>query len=88
MKTGAVNANKFAGDIDVDYKLNKKGKIRLRAFNRTNYDLLEEAPSTQGVGILYKEEFNTFSELLSHYWAALTGKKEKIKPEEADIETN
>jgi hypothetical protein len=91
MKTTAAaeNSDKFAGDFEVDYKINKKGKIRLRAFNHSNDNVLsEQSPYTQGVGILYKEEFNSLGELLNYYWAALTGKRKKINTEEADVETN
>ena len=84
MKSNAVaeNSGKFVGDVDLDYKINEKGKIRLHAFNRSNEDILEQSPYTQGVGILYKEEFNSFGELMKRYWDALTGKRKKKKPEE------
>ena len=89
MKTNAevTSKSKFAGDFDVDYKLNKKGNIRLRAFNRSNDDLTEHAPNTQGVGFFFKQEFDTFGELMDRYWATLTGRK-KPRPGEADVETN
>ncbi len=85
----AQNSDKFAGDFDIDYKINKKGKVRVRAFNRSNdEDIIEESPYTQGLGIFYKEEFDSFGELLGQYWAALTGRKKKNIPEEADTDTN
>ena len=90
MKTNAAVANSeaIAGDFDLDYKLNDKGKIRLRAFNRSNDNQLSNrSPNTQGVGIFYKEEFNSFGELMNRYWATLTGKRKKMKPEESDSET-
>jgi hypothetical protein len=31
---------------------------------------------TQGLGVFYKEEFNTLGELWRHYWRSLSGKKE------------
>ncbi len=88
MKNNAVvaNSDKIVGDVDLDYKINEKGKIRLHAFNHSNEELLsEQSPYTQGVGILYKEEFNSFGELLKLYWDTLTGKRKKVKSEEVDI---
>lgn len=62
-------ASNIVGDFNVDVKLNKSGKLRLKAFNESNDKLLyEDAPYTQGVGIFYREEFNSFSELLNNFW--------------------
>jgi hypothetical protein len=91
MKTNAVakSTDKFAGDFDIDYKINKKGKVRVRAFSRSNDDdMSNQSPYTQGIGVFYKEDFNSFGELMSHYWAAITGKRKKINTEEADVEAN
>jgi hypothetical protein len=61
-------ASNIVGDFNVDVKLNKSGKIRLKAFNESNDKLLyENAPYTQGVGVFYREEFNSFSELLKKF---------------------
>ncbi|MBN1597691.1 MAG: translocation/assembly module TamB [Bacteroidales bacterium] len=76
----ASNASKFAGDFDVDYKINKSGKVRIRAFRRTNDDILNNnSPVTSGLGVFYREDFNTFGELMNKYWAVLSGKKKKKK---------
>lgn len=59
----------IVGDFRVDVKLTKNGKLRLKAFNESNDRILyENAPYTQGVGIFYREEFNSFSELLDQFW--------------------
>ncbi len=53
------STSNIVGDFIVEFKLNKKGNIRLKAYNRANNNtLFEEAPYTQGVGIFYKKEFN------------------------------
>jgi hypothetical protein len=62
----------IAGDFQVDVKLTQSGKLRLKAYAKSNEDIYTDAESTQGVGIFYKEEFNTFGEL----WRKLFG----IKP--------
>lgn len=70
-------ASNIVGDVNVEVKLNKSGKLRVKAFNKANDKLIyEESPYTQGVGIFYREEFNTFSGLMKHFWNKLTGKKE------------
>lgn len=54
------------GDFQVEYKISKDGKLRGKAFNETNtFDVANENQSryTQGVGIIYREEFNTFGGL-------------------------
>ncbi len=71
------NTSNIAGDFQVDVKLDRTGKFRVKAYARSNEDIYTEAESTQGVGIFYKEEFNTFGEL----WRKLFGEKPK---EEAD----
>jgi len=67
------------GDFDVEVKLNKKGTIRAKAYTHSNNDIFYDtsSPTTQGIGISFHEEFNTFGELLHRYWDKLTGKKRK-----------
>ncbi len=59
------NASNIVGDVNIEYKLTRDGRIRLRAFNRSNNinNLEDIAPYTQGVGIFYKKEFNSFGDL-------------------------
>jgi hypothetical protein len=61
----------FIGEFNVEYKLSKDGRLRLKAFNRsTNNSLLQTySPYTQGVGLFYREEFNTFGELWRKYFS-------------------
>lgn len=66
------NTSNIAGDFQVDVKLNRTGKFRVKAYAKSNEDIYTEAESTQGVGVFYKEEFNTFGEL----WRKLFGKKQ------------
>ena len=72
--------NTIAGDFDVDVKLTDNGKFRLKAFNRYNYDqLYKTAPYTQGVGFVYREDFNNFGELGRRYLNVFRGSKKKKK---------
>jgi len=78
--------NTIAGDFDVDVKLTDNGKFRLKAFNRYNYDQLHNsAPYTQGVGFLYREDFNSFGELGRRYFG---GSKKKKNKEEKNVSEN
>ncbi len=62
----------FIGDIDVEYKLTKNGRLRAKAYNHTAdnyyYNISGSSFMTQGVGLLYKEEFNTFRGLMRRYF--------------------
>lgn len=88
----ATNANKTAsdelvGEFDVDYKVTRNGKVTIKTYQHANNEYLYEDQSayTQGLGVTYKEEFNTFGELLRR----LFGKKEDgPEPETADESDN
>ncbi len=64
------NASNFVGEFSAEYKLSKDGRFRLKGFNRsTNNNLLQNlSPYTQGVGLFYREEFDTFNELWRKYF--------------------
>ena len=60
------NPNTFIGDVNIEYKLNNAGNIRVHAYNESNeYDLSNQNQSnyTQGIGLFYKQSFNSFGEL-------------------------
>lgn len=64
----------FVGDFDLEYKLTKSGRFRLKAYNKTNDMLYSTALYTQGLGIMYKETFDTWKNLGKTY-KELTRKK-------------
>lgn len=50
------------GDTEIIYSLTKDGRIKLRAFNRSNRNdplMQNSGPYTQGVGILFQKEFES-----------------------------
>ncbi len=55
----------FIGDFDLEYKLNKSGDIRLKAYNHSNdrYYYIKSAQTTQGVGVMFRKDFNKLYEL-------------------------
>jgi hypothetical protein len=57
------NSNTIVGDVNVEVKITDK--VKLSVFNRSNQNdyLNNNAPYTQGVGVFYRREFNTFKEL-------------------------
>ena len=60
----SLNNNSFVGDFDIEYLLNSSGTIRLKAYNRYNDQnyYYKSAQTTQGVGIMFKHNFdNVFS---------------------------
>ncbi|MFN5183794.1 MAG: translocation/assembly module TamB domain-containing protein, partial [Bacteroidota bacterium] len=66
------------GDIQVDYKVYPDGKLRLKGFNKSNDNTQISTlggPFTQGMGIYYKEEFNTINDLYDKYLGWLKKKK-------------
>ena len=60
----SLNNNSFIGDFDIRYLLNRHGTIQLKAYNRYNDQnyYLKSALTTQGVGVVFKRDFdNIFS---------------------------
>lgn len=73
------NASNLVGDFNVEVKASKDGRVRLKAFNRSNNNSLINninSPYTQGVGIFYREEFNSLSELRRRFSDLFRKKKE------------
>lgn len=66
----SLNTNQFVGDFDLEYLLNRTGVWRLKAYNRYNDQnyYLRTAQTTQGVGILYRKDFDQPFRFLSKLW--------------------
>ncbi|MGM9852892.1 MAG: translocation/assembly module TamB domain-containing protein [Muribaculaceae bacterium] len=64
----SLNTNQFIGDFDIEYLLNRSGSVRLKAYNRYNDQnyYLRTAQTTQGVGIVYKRDFDNMFGFLRH----------------------
>ncbi|OYT16320.1 MAG: hypothetical protein B7C24_08440 [Bacteroidetes bacterium 4572_77] len=79
------NTSAIVGDINVEVKITKDGRLRLKAFNRTNtVDLMDNtSPYTQGVGIFYRKEFNHIKELFQN-----THKKKKDSEKKKLLQEN
>ncbi len=79
-KGSASDVNNVLGNVDVDYKISRNGKLRARAYNRGNdNEMATYSKYTQGVGIFYTEEFDEFSEIGSWYKNESKSEKKKRK---------
>lgn len=69
---GQQSGNNFIGDVDVEYKLTRNGKLRAKAYTHSAdnyyYNISGTAKTTQGVGLMYREDFNTFKGLWHRYF--------------------
>lgn len=76
------NTNRFIGDVDMEYLLTESGKFRLKAYNHSVNRTYTQARTTQGVGFLYKEDFQSPAAMMNYYWRLLSGKKKTDENED------
>jgi len=55
-------------DVDIEYLLNNAGTWRIKAYNHYNekFLYLNHNTQTQGIGVIYKKDFDTLSELFKY----------------------
>jgi hypothetical protein len=64
---GGITQTAIVGDLEVQYRVNDDGTLNLRVFNREN-DITyigQGIGYTQGIGMSYEVDFDTFSELVN-----------------------
>ncbi|APG59523.1 N-acetyl-gamma-glutamyl-phosphate reductase [Christiangramia salexigens] len=63
---GGVTESVIIGDLEIDFLLNEDGTLRAKVFNReSNIQFIgEEIGFTQGIGLSYSVDFDTFKELI------------------------
>jgi hypothetical protein len=61
------NTSNIVGDVNIEYKLTPEGRLRIKAFNKSNVNdyLNFNSPYTQGLGIFYRKSFDRLKELFS-----------------------
>ena len=67
MPIGGVNESTIVGDVEIQYRVNDDGTLNLKVFNKennVNYFVGEGVGYTQGIGISYEVDFETFKQLL------------------------
>ncbi len=86
---GGVNETVIAGDAEIELLLNEDGTLSAKFFNRENNirNFGEEIGYTQGVGLSYNVEFDTFRELLKIIFSGKNRKKEALIEEEKSTVT-
>lgn len=64
-KNNNTSSNQIVGNVSVEIKVTNDGRLRVRAFNRSNdYNILKNSVDyTQGVGVNYKVEFDNWGDL-------------------------
>lgn len=68
-----TNSNTVVGDFQLDYLMTEDGRFRLSAFSITNdrnLNQADQAPTTQGGGIIYRRDFDRFADLFRRKRAA------------------
>ena len=67
----SISTNRFNGDFSIEYQVTKDGRVRLKAFNRSNVDQFNVGEQTTnirtGAGISYREEFDNLADLRNQY---------------------
>ena len=84
---GGVEETLIVGDLQIDFILNEKGSLRAKVFNKENEFryIGDELGYTQGVGISYQVDFETFMELITKIGKI---KKENLGPKDSHINEN
>ncbi len=68
-QTTTTNNNNIVGDFDLSVKLTNNGNLQFKAYNHSNNNIIyETSPYTQGIGLSYRHNYNTFNEL----WQKMT----------------
>ncbi|NRD20239.1 translocation/assembly module TamB [Winogradskyella eckloniae] len=88
---GSASQTVISGDVQIDFLLNEDGTLRAKVFNRENsiVNLVDEIGYTQGVGLSYNVEFDTFKEFLQIIFSGKNRKENAPKrAEENDLNEN
>ena len=82
---GGAGANEtvIAGDVEIDFLLNEEGTLTAKVFNRENSirNFGEAIGYTQGVGLSYNVDFDTFKELIQNLFKKNKKEAEDIQEE-------
>ncbi|WP_291528672.1 translocation/assembly module TamB domain-containing protein [Bacteroides sp. UBA939] len=81
-----ANTN-FVGDFEAEWLVNRSGDIRLKAYNETNDRYYTKTNlTTQGIGIIFKKDFDHWKELI--FWNKWKLKRLQQKMEKKEAEAN
>ena len=70
---GGINESAIVGDVEVLYRVNEDGTLNLRLFNKENdiNYIGQGIGYTQGLGVSYEVDFDTFKELVNKIFTNL-----------------
>ncbi|MCF7569141.1 translocation/assembly module TamB domain-containing protein [Sabulilitoribacter arenilitoris] len=90
---GGATETVIAGDVEINFLLNEEGTLTAKVFNRENSirNFGEAIGYTQGVGLSYNVDFDTFKELIQRLFKKKTDDKEVLsteKEKEDDSDTS
>ena len=89
MPIGGTTESVIVGDLEIDFLLNEDGSLRATVFNRENniQFIGEQIGFTQGVGLSYSVDFDTFKELIRKITNKELQSANVQKPKEEKIES-
>lgn len=79
---GGLGESVIAGDVQIDFLMNEEGTLTAKVFNRENSinDFSDkEIGYTQGTGVAYNVDFDTFGELIREIFKGSSKNKKSIK---------
>ena len=82
---GGITETAIVGDVEVQYRVNEDGTLNLRVFNKEN-DITyigQGIGYTQGIGMSYEVDFDTFKELVNKIFK--NAKLDKVSNNKNDI---
>ncbi|MFD1613473.1 translocation/assembly module TamB domain-containing protein [Gelatiniphilus marinus] len=76
---GGATETVIAGDVEINFLLNEEGTLTAKVFNRENSirNFGEKIGYTQGVGLSYNVDFDTFKELIRSLFKKQTDQKDQ-----------
>ena len=83
-----ANTN-FVGDFEAEWLLTRSGDVRLKAYNETNDRYYTKTNlTTQGVGVMYKKDFNKWNELFFWNKWKLRNRKKRMERKREEVQKN
>lgn len=87
---GGVSETVVAGDVEVQVLLNEEGTLSAKIFNRENQIqqfLAERQGYTQGLGLSYQVDFNSFKELMQKIFRKKKKEEKEVEPSSPEVST-
>ena len=80
---GGATETVIAGDVEINFLLNEEGTLTAKVFNRENSirNFGEKIGYTQGVGLSYNVDFDTFKELIQNLFKKKPKQEEELSNE-------